>query len=54
MRYLIITNSAPPFVTHWFDEHNHWNQDTYTAVYDIRQWIWYNGKEWKPINCDHL
>jgi len=55
MRYLIITNCNPPFLTNYFDSKNYFNENIEMVVYDLSyKCFTINGKDWDDIEIDHL
>ena len=55
MRFLIITNCNPPFLTNWFDCENNFSEFVEMVVYDFNaKKFTTNGKEWYDIEIDHL
>ena len=52
MEYLIVTKSAPPFLTNWYNQEN-FSSDM--IVYDLtHQRFTKDGKEWGEIEIDIL
>lgn len=57
MRYLVTTDLSEPFLTNFFQPENHWNDDKNLnmIVYDLVIMRYTtNGKDWTPLNVDHL
>jgi hypothetical protein len=55
MRYLIITNNDPPFVTNWFNKENHWQNNVGMVVCDLQEMIYTTtGDVWDKIEIDNL
>lgn len=55
MRYLITTNTHPPFFTDWFDSENNFNPEIGMVVYDLATQKFTNdGLTWNTIFIDHL
>ncbi|MGN6247366.1 MAG: hypothetical protein ACTHNG_03360 [Ginsengibacter sp.] len=55
MRYLVTSKFHSPFFTDWFDCTNHFNVELGMIVYDLVRFCFtLDGKEWEPIEIDHL
>lgn len=55
MRYLVTTNTLPPFLTNWYDTKNHFNPEIGMVVYDLYKFIYTtDGVKWNEIIEDHL
>ena len=55
MRYLITTNTNPPFFTAWFIAENNFNAELGMVVYDlVNQQFTRDGDTWDRIEVDHL
>lgn len=56
MRYLVTTNEADaPFLTNWFDEENHWNDNVEMVVYDLEyEKFTVDGITWNCLIKDEL
>lgn len=55
MRYLITTQTHPPFFTEWFDAENNFNLELGMVVFDLKIRMYTTtGHTWLPIDVDHL
>jgi len=55
MRYLVTTNSHPPFFTANFNPENHFNPDSHMVVFDLLLHKYTeDGTTWHEIETDHL
>lgn len=57
MRYLItFTNKEnKPFMSQWYEAENHFNEELGMVVFDLYKFTYTtNGKDWEPIQIDHL
>lgn len=55
MRYLVTTKDNAPFLTKYFDDENHFNNEVGMVVYDLIKNIYTDdGITWKHLEVDHL
>lgn len=55
MRYLILTDGHPPFLSKWFYPEDHFNASLNMVVFDLAIGIYTkDGKTWTDILIDHL
>jgi hypothetical protein len=53
MRYLITSDTNPPFLTKWYEYENHYTEGM--TIYDFgHNKYTTNGIDWHDIDIDHL
>lgn len=52
--YTVVLKEHSVFKTNWFNPENHWSDDVFCVIDDIKDMVTFDGVTWNEIDYDCL